>query len=221
MQEENSSSPRDNSIIQSIRKKRSAGENGFIIKLSDGTSFFLLEDVFYRNFLSEGQEVSLKELQSMEMDSLVLQAERKAFGLLSRGMHTRFQLEGKLLKRGFPQDVVERTLKRMEEIGYLDDMKYAETWIELRKRNHPEGKMAMVAGLVRRGIDHDVAERKVKELCSDDDELRAARKVYEALAGNSKMTAEKLYRALLNRGFHYRIVSKLVEEFRNSTKGST
>ena len=217
MQEENSSSQRDKVTIISVKKKRSAGIEGFVLKLSEGTSFFLISDVYYRNSVFEGESVSLEKIEALREESEYLLAERKAFDLLSRGMHTRKQLKDKLLKRKFESVVVDRTLKRMEELGYLDDAEYAKTWVEMRKERHPEGRSAMISGLIKRGVKHETAENIVKELFSEEDEWEAANKVYDNFLKTNKPNEEKLYRYLTNRGFSYSIVGKLLERYRRES----
>jgi regulatory protein len=71
---------------------------------------------------------------------------------------TRWELERRLRRAGAEDPVVEATLERLAEIGYLDDAAFARWWGEQRDRHAPRGRRMIEAELRQQGIDRDVIE---------------------------------------------------------------
>jgi regulatory protein len=62
----------------------------------------------------------------------------------------------RLVHLGYPPAIVERVLERLVEIGYLDDLDFARTWVESRDRARPRGAVALRRELGRKGVPDDV-----------------------------------------------------------------
>ncbi|NOY09533.1 MAG: regulatory protein RecX [Spirochaetes bacterium] len=214
MQEENSSSPRGNLTVISVQKRGAAG--GFYrVGFSDGSSLFLLKDILLKAGIFKGDEVERKTLPVLEEQSKTLEAERKALNLLSHSMHTRKGLKLKLMQRGFSEDIIDKALKRVEELGYIDDAKFAETWLASRITRHPEGRLALISHLMQKGVERALAESTVNELCSRQMELECARTVLNKLTKlteKKKLNRQILFSKLYRKGFSYEIINTVMED---------
>jgi len=71
---------------------------------------------------------------------------------------TRWELERRLRRAGAEDPVVEATLERLAEIGYVDDAAFARWWGEQRDRHAPRGRRMIEAELRQHGIGRDVIE---------------------------------------------------------------
>jgi regulatory protein len=71
---------------------------------------------------------------------------------------TRWELERRLARAGVEQPVVEATLERLAELGYVDDAAFARWWGEQRDRHAPRGRRLVEAELRRSGVGRDVIE---------------------------------------------------------------
>jgi regulatory protein len=123
--------------------------------------------------------------------------------LLTARARTRSELEGQLTKRGFPDEVSNRVLDRLAQVGLVDDAEFAEQWVSSRRVNAGKGKRALAAELRTKGVDDDVvtaalagidagaererAEQLVRdklrrEKLGDDDDTKVARRLVGMLA---------------------------------------
>jgi regulatory protein len=123
--------------------------------------------------------------------------------LLTARARTRSQLAGQLAKRGYPDDVSDRVLDRLAQVGLIDDVDFAEEWIRSRRMNAGKGKRALATELRTKGVDNDVitaaladidagaererAEQLVRdklrrERLGDDDDTKVARRLVGMLA---------------------------------------
>jgi regulatory protein len=208
--EENSSSPNDNLSITSIKGGTTGGDVN--ISLSDGSSFFISTESALDLTLFPDKELSLEEVATLEDLAAEHGAKKKALDLLSRAEQSRQGLYRKLYKKGFPKDVIDRSLDSFEEKGYLNDRRFAEAWVRSRLRKHPEGSAALIAGLRRRGIDGKTAEAAVTFLVTEEGEWQALKNAVEKLTRRRSLNREKLTARLLRRGFAWGLISRYFGE---------
>ena len=136
--------------------------------------------------------------QSTSEASREEQARSLCLRLLTARARTRAELEGQLVKRGYPDDVSERVLNRLAHVGLVDDRDFAEQWVRSRRVNAGKGKRALAAELQTKGVDDDVIsaalagidagaereraeqlvrERLRREKLADDDDTKVARRL--------------------------------------------
>ena len=71
---------------------------------------------------------------------------------------TRWELERRLRRAGAEDPVVEATLVRLAESGYVDDAAFARWWGEQRDRHAPRGRRMIEMELRHHGVEPDVIE---------------------------------------------------------------
>src|SRR5674476_85393 len=58
----------------------------------------------------------------------------------------------------FPGSLVEQAIARLVELGLLDDLAFAQEWVESRDRARPRGSQALRRELALKGIDRETIE---------------------------------------------------------------
>src|ERR1700754_4333497 len=111
------------------------------------------------------------------------QARSLCLRLLTARARTRAELEGQLAKRGYPDDVSQRVLDRLTQVGLVDDAGFAEQWVRSRRVNAGKGKRALAAELRTKGVDNEVITAALADID----------------AGAERERAEQLVRAKLGR----------------------
>lgn len=71
---------------------------------------------------------------------------------------TRWELDRRLRRAGVGESIVDATLDRLAEMGYVDDAAFARWWGEQRDRHGPRGRRMIEAELRQHGIGRDVIE---------------------------------------------------------------
>lgn len=127
------------------------------------------------------------------------QARDACLRLLTVRARTRAELAGQLAKRGYPEDVSDRVLDRLEQVGLVDDADFAEQWVRSRRANAGKGRRALIAELRTKGVDSDIIEATLA-----DDEPGAER------ARAERMVADKLRREKLTGGDDAKLARRLV-----------
>ncbi len=180
--------------------------------LSDDSSYEILLDIQKDTGLEQGDLLSPAEAEALYRMSQTAGAERKALALLARAPHTRQGLRRKLLQRGYNGAAADTALERMGDLDYLDDVSFAKHWLSSRMNRHPEGRYALLAGLLKRGIARDIAEDLLRNEVTDEVELDLARRAWRKINTGTTLTPRQVSRKLAARGFGTSAIRRLLNE---------
>ena len=98
--------------------------------------------------------------------------------LLARRAHSRVELLLKLTRRGYDSTAIRTALRRLEELGYLDDQSFARSFV--RRRGSVRGPRALSAELAARGVDRAQVDTAIAEF-GEAEQLAAATHIAERL----------------------------------------
>ncbi|WP_231959182.1 regulatory protein RecX [Paraoerskovia marina] len=101
---------------------------------------------------------------------------------LTGAPRSRAQLTQALGRRGYPEELVEPLLDRMEEVGLVDDAAYADSLVRTRYAERGLSRRALAEELRRKGIDDDLAADALGQVDDDDERAAAADLVRRRLA---------------------------------------
>ncbi len=127
---------------------------------------------------------------------------------------TRDFLEKKLKRRKmYAPNVVDKVINRLYELGYLDDDKFVEWWINERATHRQKGKKVVLLELKAKGISRELLENAT----GFQSELEMAKK---ALTNKIKLYAKlsnlerkkKIYGFLGRRGFSGETIDHIIDE---------
>jgi regulatory protein len=109
------------------------------------------------------------------------QARNLCLRLLTARARTRSGLAAQLTKRGYPDDVGERVLDRLSDVGLVDDRDFAEQWVRSRRVNAGKGKRALASELRTKGIDDELIADALADIDASAERTRAEQLVADKL----------------------------------------
>jgi regulatory protein len=166
-----------------------------------------------------GGEGGASQGDSSEKDP-VEQARAVCLRLLTGTPRTRRQLADALRKREIPDDAAEEVLSRFEEVGLIDDVAFADAWVESRHHSRGLARRALARELRTKGVDSQVIEDAVGQLDAER-EVETARALVEGkLRSTRGLDREKRIRRLAGmlarrgygEGLALRVVRRALEE---------
>lgn len=120
--------------------------------------------------LNVGNELDDDELHDLIYDSNYKRAKEKALYLISGHDYSQKNLYDKL-RRDYPEDVAERVIERMEELGLLNDEAYARRMAHDLLYLKKMSARGAVYKMMEKGIDKSLAEEIVEEFELDPVEM--------------------------------------------------
>ena len=140
------------------------------------------------------------------LDDPYRDAMRRAGHLLASRPRTEHELRARLRTAGYDESTVGRTVERLVELRLVDDRAFALQWVSERALSKGRSGDALVAELVNKGIDRNVAEQAVGEAGIDEEaqarEL-AGRFLSKVAHKPLEKQAEAILGRLLRRGFSH------------------
>ncbi len=186
--------------------------------LSDG-SFFCFRSVYLRAMadpavsLSVGSELGEEALGDLAQAAACLDAEKAALSLVARSEQLSSRLGLKLRERGWTAAAAVQVVERLRSSGLVDDERYACLWLESRIRRKSEGRVALLAGLLSRGVPRDAASSALARTVTEEvEDMLLARFLAEehmTAAGDDPRVRKRLHAA----GFSARAVRNARDPF--------
>ncbi|WP_342610831.1 recombination regulator RecX [Streptomyces albidoflavus] len=140
--------------------------------------------------------------------------------LLTGTARTRSQLAEALRKREIPDEVADEVLTRFEEVGLIDDEKFADAWVESRHHGRGLARRALARELRTKGVDAALVDEAVSKLDPEQEERTARELVDRKLRSTRGLDRDKRLRRLAGmlarkgygEGLALRVVRQALEE---------
>ncbi|WP_031191048.1 MULTISPECIES: recombination regulator RecX [Streptomyces] len=148
------------------------------------------------------------------------QARAICLRLLTGSARTRKQLEDALRRRGIPEEAAQEVLSRFEEVGLIDDAKFADAWVESRHHSRGLARRALARELRTKGVDASTVDEALGRLDPEQEERTARELVDRKLRTTRGLDREKRIRRLAGmlarkgyaEGLALRVVRQALEE---------
>lgn len=144
--------------------------------------------------------------------------EAMKFAMKLIGLRRRSELEmrKKLHKKSTSKELEEEVINELKRFQYIDDEKFAESYINDRINLRPAGKFLIKMELKARGVREPTINQKLGELISDEQELEMAqalvrKRMNRLRPQESDKDRIKLMNYLKTRGFSTSIISQAVK----------
>lgn len=154
------------------------------------------------------EEVQLK----IEEEESYRKALKKGFDLLYRSSKTKKQLKRKLIEKEFTETVSERVVETLEENGFINDLTFAEQFIETRSVRY--GVYRLRQELRLKGVDDDLINKALESSEQSSEYDRALeigkKRLVQYLSDPKEKIYSKMVAYLSRKGFAYDVVKKVV-----------
>jgi regulatory protein len=130
-----------------------------------------------------------------------------ALNYLTARSRTAAEMGDYLDSKNFGEAEVDRTIERLKELGYLDDLRFAREFVASRMRAKPVSRRKLQEQLYLHKLPQEVIEEALNAVTEETESENAsliAKKYFEQFAGlPDKERAERVGRRLIARGFDY------------------
>lgn len=140
-----------------------------------------------------------------------------AIKYLSYQPRTIYQMREYIEKKGFCQDIVNKTIEFLLEQKYLNDKDFAELFIAGRAKNNPKSKFALGYELAKKGVNSSISDAILEQY---DDQKLALQAVSSKIAAWRNLDKETFKKKVMNflryRGFNYDICFSTFTHLQNN-----
>ena len=183
----------------------------------DGEIAFVLYKGDLRKYdLEIGREISDKDYDEIMREILPKRALDSSYKLLLSRDYTERQMKEKLLKDGYPEEIITKTIEQLKKEKYLNDARYAEDFIYFRAKEKSRNRL--FADLASRGVSKEDAEgiyERLLETGDIDEEAETAAKFLRKKHVDPSVLEyeerEKLFASMMRKGFSYDSVKRALK----------
>ncbi len=183
----------------------------YSIFLDGKYTFSFSENELLKIGLRVNQEITEDELIALRNNAVADKAYDQALGQLSRRVRSEWELRDYLRRKEHPDEVIEITIERLTERGYVNDAVFAERWIENRRLLKSTSTRRLQQELRQKRVADDVIAQALES--DDTDEHELLRRVVEKKRTQTKYQDEqKLIQYLLRQGYNYGDVRSVLSD---------
>lgn len=187
--------------------------------VTDECEFLLDCDTVTEHCLKKGVRLSEEQAEGLKLHSDCVRALSKGSWLLSQRDYTVKGLKDKL-KPDFSEYAVLYAVGSLEEVGALDDRRYAENAARYLAEYKSLSRKSIARELILKGVGADIAYQAAQEL--EYDQISAAARLigskYRNFSEDEKIK-RRMVSALLRRGFSYSQINEAAERINGGTNG--
>jgi regulatory protein len=148
-----------------------------------------------------------------------VRAYNAALATLSSGTRTTEEVRRRLVRKGFDEEAIDTTVRRLQDNQYLDDRCLARDYASARVRLRGEGVNRIRLRLRRRGVEREIVDEVIAEMDPEIDWLEVAREQARIRcqrlgpAVDTLRRRKRLYDFLVRKGFEYDVARRVTAEF--------
>ena len=135
----------------------------------------------------------------------------KGVFLLSLKDRTKKELQMKLNEKYRNEKMVEKEILKLVELGYIDDLNYAVSYINSRKY----GKQRITYNLLQKGISREKIEQAYMDIQEESEKDVEDEKLKKAILKNIKKEEKKLVQYLVRQGFELDKIFRKLKEYKD------
>jgi regulatory protein len=174
-------------------------------------------NVVARFRLREGMTLSADQVRQIELGEVKQECFDRAMAALSSRLHSRVELQRKLMRREYGETVVNAVLDDLARLGYVNDEQFARTKAMSAAQYKHHGRRRAFVELRRAGVSTGTAERALDDLYGGRDNTAEARELArKQLPRLNRLDAQVARRRLVGmlqrRGFDYEDIKPVVDE---------
>lgn len=186
-----------------VTELREIGKDRLLVTTDEELSFSLYRGEVQRFHITLDGSIAPDVYQRIHDEILIPRARKRVLFLLERMDRTEAQLRDKLYRSGYPEDVMDDALSYAKGLHYVDDLRYANTYIAMREEQ--KSRRILAADLMKKGIRREIIEQALAESYDGDREEEKiaawlARKHYVPEEADQK-ERQRMAQFLMRRGF--------------------
>lgn len=123
------------------------------VYIDDEFAFALYKGELQKYHIRKGGELPEETYQLITKEVLLKRAKLRCMNLLKSRDYTKYQLMSKLKQSMYPSDIIEQALEYVISYGYVEDERYARSYIESSGRF--KSRRQIETDLMKKGIDKE------------------------------------------------------------------
>lgn len=185
------------------------------IELEQKQVFVLYKGELKKFGVTEGEDLPEEQYEKIRTEVLLKRVKLRAMYLLTDMARTESGLREKLKHGMYPEDLIDAAIAYVRSFGYLDDYRYAEQFIESKKRN--KSKKEIRALLLQKGVSTEEIDLAMENCWQEEDTETTIRTLIRKkgvdISTASDQEIQRLYGFLGRKGFRFEDIRQVIQNY--------
>lgn len=185
------------------------------IELEQKQVFVLYKGELKKFGVTEGEDLPEEQYEKIRTEVLLKRVKLRAMHLLTDMARTESGLREKLKQGMYPEDLIDDAIAYVRSFGYLDDYRYAEQFIESKKRN--KSKKEIRALLLQKGVSTEEIDLAMENCWQEEDTETTIRTLIRKkgvdISTASDQEIQRLYGFLGRKGFRFEDIRQVIQNY--------
>lgn len=134
------------------------------VVFDDGSVFGISEDVLLSEKLNTGDLLSDEEIEDLQQREGLSKAMNSAMHLLEFRMRSSSEIRQRLSQKGYAKELIMKIIKRLTEMEYLDDNKFALAFARDKVRNRKIGPVLLRQELLKHRLEPELVASTIDRI---------------------------------------------------------
>ena len=192
-------------VITDIKPQKS--RRRWNIFLDGQFAFPVSAEVALKTGLKVGQRLEPSQIEALTSAQTAQSCLEVALRYLNYRPRSEQELRQRLSQRGFDPEVISQTIQRLQEMGQVNNVAFAQFWVENRQAFRPRSQLRLRRELQAKGVERETIETVVSGLDDETNAYLIAQKKQKNWDGSDIQAWRRRMGAYLSRhGFSYGVI---------------
>ncbi len=197
--------------ITDIKRQKRIGSTRFNIHIDDSYAFTMSDLDVSMSGLRIGQDLSQDEVAKYSQSANEAKAYALALRYLGVRLRSRREILDYLKRKDCETSDIEAALERLEGLGLVDDLKFAQAWIADRMAVRPRSRMRLSQELMAKGVAKDDISAALDEL-EPEREIETLKTMILRKQRSGYADEKKLQGYLQRQGYRWSLIKQALDE---------
>jgi regulatory protein len=203
-------------VVTAIKRQARVGSTRFNVSL-DGSYTFTISDLdLSMSGLRVGQELTPEEAEQLSQNANEAKAYALALRYLGVRVRSRRELTDYLTRKGCESQESEAALERLEGLGLVDDLRFAQAWIADRMAVRPRSRMRLSQELAAKGVSRDIVDIALQELEPEREVSTLKDLIIRKQRSGGYSDPKKLIGYLQRQGYRWDLIKEALQEIEDA-----
>ena len=187
------------------------------VLFDNGMEFQFYEDVILEHQLLMKKEITEKDLQSIQEANLAYDVYYQALKSLKSRFKSVYEMKLWLLKKEYPEDLINQAIQKLKSQGYLNDELYAKSYLNEQLVTTSNGPYKIRRGLLEKKISEDIIDEVLENYGEEEQRSKINKIIEKKMKANHNkggvVLRQKISLDLKNMGYEISLINEGLSKF--------
>lgn len=200
-----------------VIKYKKLANSRYKVYLEDNHELLLYEDVILKYNLLIRKDID--ESLIIEMDKYNQECDVYYVGLnsIKNRFRSTYELKNILLKKEYPQDLVDKAIEKLTRQGYLNDRSFTKSFINNQIITTNNGPFKIKRELLEKKIDESIIDEEIEVFTEEEQSLKIHKLIEKFIKTNHTrggvVLKQKIYNDLKTLGYDISLINSIISEY--------